>query len=180
MTADVTEKSWGPNYLRFGLSLSTDFKGRSYFNLLATHRWTWLNSLGAEWRNDLQIGNNERLRTEWHQPLSPAQRWFVAGGAEYASDPFDVYVDSRRVARFRRKMGQIDLTAGVPFGRAGELRVSALRGRVKLGDDTSLAPAELLAPTQDTAGSELRLRFDVLNSVRFPRDGYALDLRYFR
>ena len=180
LTADVTEKSWGPNYLRFGISLSTDFEGNSYFNLLATHRWTWLNSLGAEWRNDLQIGNNERLRTEWHQPLSPAQRWFTAVGAEYASDPFDIYVDGQRISRFRRNIAQMDLAVGVPFGRAGEVRLVASRGRVKLGDDTNLVPASLLEPPQDIAGAQLWLRFDVLDSVRFPRNGYAVDLRFYR
>jgi len=180
MTADVSEKSWGPNYLRFGLSLSTDFKGRSYFNLLATHRWTWLNSLGGEWRNDLQIGNNERIRTEWHQPLSPAQRWFVAAGAEYASDPFDVYVEGQRVARFTRDVKQIDLNVGVPFGRAGEIRLGAVRGRVRLGDDTSVVPASLVSPPQGLGGVQLWLRLDQLDSLRFPREGYALDAKLFR
>lgn len=180
LTADVIEKSWGPNYLRFGLSLSTDFEGRSYFNLLATHRWTWLNSLGAEWRNDLQIGNNERLRTEWHQPLSPAQRWFVAAGAEYASDPFDVYIEGQRVARFTRDVRQVDVAVGVPFGRAGEIRLGAVRGRVKLGDDTNLIPASLLSPEQGLGGVQLGLRLDQLDSLRFPRRGYALDARLFR
>jgi NTE family protein len=180
LTADVGEKSWGPNYLRFGISLSTDFEGNSYFNLLATHRWTWLNSYGAEWRNDLQIGNNERVRTEWHQPLSPAQRWFVTAGAEYTSDPFDVYVGGRRISRFRRNIWQLDTGVGVPFGRAGEIRLGVAHGRVRLGDDTNQIPAELISPEQTLAGAELRLRFDQLDSLRFPREGYAMDLRYFR
>ena len=180
LTADVSEKSWGPNYLRFGISLTTDFEGNSYFNLLATHRWTWLNNYGAEWRNDLQIGNNERARTEWHQPLSPAQRWFVAAGAEYTSDPFDIYLNGRRLSRFRRNLAQADLSVGAPFGRAGEIRLGAVHGRVKLGDDTNLLPAESLQPPQTLAGSQLWLRLDTLDSLRFPREGYAVDLRLFR
>ena len=180
LTADVSEKEWGPNYLRFGLGLSTDFEGNSYFNLLATHRWTWLNSLGAEWRNDLQVGNNERVRTEWYQPLSPAQRWFISAGGEYTSDPFDIYVNGKRISRFRREIEQLDLNIGLPFGRAGEIRLGAIRGRAKLGDDTNRLPGELVSPPQEVAGAELRLRFDVLDSVRFPREGYAFDLRYFR
>jgi len=180
LTADVTEKSWGPNYLRFGISLSTDFEGNSYFNLLATHRWTWLNSYGAEWRNDLQIGNNERVRTEWHQPLSPAQRWFVAAGGQYTSDPFDIYANGQRLARFRRNAGQLDLSVGVPFGRAGEIRLGALYGRVELGDDTSFVPASVFTPPETLAGSQLWLRLDTLDSLRFPRQGYAAALRLFR
>ncbi len=180
MTVDVTEKAWGPNYLRFGLGLSTDFEGRSTFNLRATHRWTWLNAWGGEWRNDLQIGNNERLRSEWHQPLSPAQRWFVAAGAEFASDPFDVYSGGQRIARFTRDIEQGDLMLGVPFGRAGEIRLGVVRGSASLGDDTSTIPADLLAPPQSVGGTLLRLRLDQLDSLSFPRAGYALDARLFR
>ncbi len=31
------------NYLRFGLGLSSDFRGDAYFNLLASYRRTWIN-----------------------------------------------------------------------------------------------------------------------------------------
>src|SRR5262249_32328659 len=44
LAVDAVEKSWGPNYLRFGLGLSSDLKGENFFNLLATYRQTWLNS----------------------------------------------------------------------------------------------------------------------------------------
>src|SRR5205085_2035815 len=45
LNIDAVEKSWGPNYLRFGLGLVSDLKGDSYFNLAASHRRTWVNSL---------------------------------------------------------------------------------------------------------------------------------------
>ncbi len=56
LVVDAVEKSWGPDYLRFGLALSSDFEGDAYFNVLASYRRTWLNSLGGEWRNDVQFG----------------------------------------------------------------------------------------------------------------------------
>jgi NTE family protein len=93
LTADVAEKSWGPDYLRFGLGLSSDLRGDSFFSLVATYRRTWLNALGAEWRTDARIGHSDRLSTEFYQPLTPAQRVFVAARAEVARDPFDVYND---------------------------------------------------------------------------------------
>jgi hypothetical protein len=36
LLAEVSEKSWGPNYLRLGLGLSSDFEGNSFFNLYAS------------------------------------------------------------------------------------------------------------------------------------------------
>jgi len=35
-----------PNYIRFGLTLATEGKGDSYFNLLASYRATWVNRSG--------------------------------------------------------------------------------------------------------------------------------------
>jgi len=181
MTTDVGEKAWGPHYLRLGFGLSTDFEGTSFFNLLLTHRWTWLNRLGAEWRNDVQIGHSERLRTEWHQPLTSAQRWFVAGHAELARDPFDFFDgEGRRVARFRRDIRQLGVDVGVPFGNVGEARLGLVRGRVKLGTDIgSVAGSEIVSPS-NIGGAVLHLRLDALDSVRLPRAGYALDARLFR
>lgn len=179
LTADVTEKSWGPHYLRFGLALSTDFAGNSYFNALASHRWTWLNRLGAEWRNDIQIGRVERLRTEWHQPLSPAQRWFTSVHAEVEREPFDLYFAGERIARFKRHLGVLGADLGVPIGRAGEARVGLLRGRVKFGNEVGFVP-DLELPSDDLGALTLQLRLDTLDSLRFPRFGYAADIRLLR
>src|SRR5262249_25416205 len=38
LDVDAVEKAWGPNYLRFGLGLATDFKGDAFFNLAASYR----------------------------------------------------------------------------------------------------------------------------------------------
>ena len=44
MLIEPTEKSWGPDYLRFGLSLASDFAGDNQFNVRAQYRRTWLNA----------------------------------------------------------------------------------------------------------------------------------------
>ncbi len=82
LAVDAVEKSWGPDYLRFGLGLSSDLQGDAYFNLLASYRKTWLNTLGAEWRNDLQIGRTSSFTTEFYQPLD-AQRLFLHCAARF-------------------------------------------------------------------------------------------------
>jgi NTE family protein len=38
LTVNVAEKPWGPDYVRFGLSLSNDFGGNAYFQALGTYR----------------------------------------------------------------------------------------------------------------------------------------------
>ncbi|RZT93880.1 patatin-like phospholipase family protein [Rivibacter subsaxonicus] len=180
-TVEVEEKAWGPNYLRFGLGLSSDFEGNNFFRLQASHRWTWLNALGAEWRNDIQIGQTDLLRSEWYQPLTPRQRLFVAPRLELWRDPLDVYdEDGLRLARFRREVygGGIDL--GVPLGTSAELRAGLLRGRVRMLTDTSLVPGSVLIPDAELGGVLARLRFDTLDNANFPRSGMAGEIRLYR
>lgn len=177
LVTEVTEKSWGPDYLRFGLGLSSDFQGNAYFNLLATHRATWMNRLGAQWRNDIQIGRNDLLRSEWYQPLTDRQRVFLAARAEYQRDPFDVFDDGgHRLARFRRVAYGLGLDLGTPFGTAGEARIGLHRGRVKLVEDTSLIAGSFPLPRARTGGWTASLAIDTLDNLRFPRNGHALDL----
>lgn len=179
LTVDVAEKSWGPHYLRFGLGLSTDFEGNAHFNALLSHRWTWLNRLGGEWRNDLQIGRTERLRSEWYQPLSEAQRWFVSGWGDYRRDPFDVYEQGQRMARLKLAQALVGVDIGAPLGTAGEVRFGVVRGHARFGSEISpVADADL--PSESVGALALQLRVDELDSVRFPRFGYAATVKLQR
>ncbi len=38
MVIEPREKSWGPDYLRFGLGLASDFQGDNMFNVLVQYR----------------------------------------------------------------------------------------------------------------------------------------------
>ena len=71
------------------------------FNLGASHRMTWLNSLGAEWRNDLQLGYHDRFSSEFYQPLHFASGAFVAPRFEAHEKPITFFVDGRRIGEYR-------------------------------------------------------------------------------
>jgi NTE family protein len=69
--------SWGPNYLRLGLSLQDDFEGNSTFNAAARAAFTDLNSLGAEALLDLRVGASPLVGAEFYQPLSMRRSYCV-------------------------------------------------------------------------------------------------------
>ena len=100
LSIDAVENSWGPNYLRLGLELSSDFGGDAFFNLLASYRMTWLNRLGGEWRTDLQFGRTNQLATQFYQPLRPDQTLFVAPYALYDRRTTDVFQGDQRIASY--------------------------------------------------------------------------------
>lgn len=176
LTATVTEKSWGPQYVRVGLGVSTDFEGDSFFSLRASHRWTWLNALGAEWRNELEIGHTDRLSTEWRQPLTPAQRLFASTYLAGERTPLDVYAEGVRLVRYRREAITSGVDVGVPVAEWGEARLGLTRGHVRLLADTSILPPSVLYPRANMAGWRMRLSADTLDNLYFPREGVKAEL----
>jgi NTE family protein len=174
LAVDAIEKSWGPDYLRFGLGMSSDFQGDAYFNILASYRKTWLNSLGAEWRNDLQIGRTSSYRTEFYQPIDDRGFFFVAPHASYENYVTDLYQGSNRIATYNIDsfLGGMDL--GSQFTRYGELRAGMLWG-VK-SPELSTGPQSLTPGESNVAQGAFRTRLflDQLDSVHFPRSGWRL------
>jgi len=175
----ATEKSWGPDYVRFGLSLSTDFSSDSYFNLLASHRKTWVNSLGAEWRNDLSLGYRMRLATEFYQPLDTSHAFFLLPRAETGKRSFDVFADRTRIARFAVRTTKAALDVGGQWTKYGEVRLGVERGFTDFRLDTG--PLEL-APLRDRyqlGALSGRIYFDQLDSPTFSRNGLAASAGIF-
>ena len=72
------EKPWGPDYLRFGLNLATDFRSESSFNLRALYRKTWINGYGGEWLTTAQVGSEEVIAPA-DEPCALPGRQIAAG-----------------------------------------------------------------------------------------------------
>ena len=120
------EKEWGPDYLRFGLGLATDFQGENIFNVLVQYRKTWLNRLGGEWLNEAQIGQNAFLQTQLIQPVEESGRFFVAPYARISQTYRGVFVGENRVADYQTREARIGLDGGVILDTWGEARLGAM------------------------------------------------------
>lgn len=172
LAVEAVEKAWGPDYLRFGLGLSSDFTGDAYFNLLASYRQTWLNSLGAEWRNDVQFGRTSRFATEFYQPLEARNYFFVAPNASFERRQAWLYRDDDHIATYDISTGLVGFDLGSQFYRWGELRLGVVYGELRPTLDTG---PELLSPgASDIAQGayKLRLIFDQMDNANFPRSGW--------
>jgi NTE family protein len=173
LTVDALEKAWGPNYLRFGLTLSSDFTSNSYFNLLGSYRATWLNSLGAEWYNELQVGRTNRLYTQFYQPLVPSRYFFVAPSLMLEKTPVDLYSGQTKIAEFENRIlrGQIDV--GSQFTRYGEVRLGVLAGTLTPTLQTGSPQLASNLDRVQQGAFQLRLKVDQLDSLDFPRRGFG-------
>lgn len=179
LSIDAVEKSWGPDYLRFGLGFSTDLKGENFFNALASYRQTWLNSLGAEWRNDLQLGQTFDFTTEFYQPLNARQYFFVAPWAEAQRRTVDIFQGTQRLADYDVRFARAGVDLGAQMKRYGELRVGVLAGTAEASLRTG--PPELAPPGGriNQAAFTSRLIIDQLDSAIFPRSGFGASAHLF-
>ncbi|WP_298832338.1 patatin-like phospholipase family protein [uncultured Piscinibacter sp.] len=179
LAVDAVEKSWGPDFVRFGLGLSSDLGGDAYFNLLGSYRRTWLNSLGAEWRTDWQVGQTSSLTSEFYQPLSPGGAFFVAPQLAFERRSTSLYQGDERIARYKTTSSLAGLDVGVNLQRYGELRFGvvreSLRPRLDTGS-TELAPA---TSRVSQWAYRTRLVLDQLDSADFPRSGWGGGLKLF-
>ncbi|MBV6422684.1 MAG: hypothetical protein NAOJABEB_00467 [Steroidobacteraceae bacterium] len=174
---EITAKrnSWGPNYVRFGLSLSDDFEGNSAYNATARFVLAEINRLGGEWTWDLQAGESPRVATEVYLPFSYRHRWFALPQAKYEARNVALFDDrGRRLAEYRVKGTRFGIDFGREFGSSFEIRAGVHRedgeSRVRLGD-----PA-LPADSFDVRQYYARIAYDGLDDVGFPRRGSAFFL----
>ena len=94
------EKKFGPNYLKVDIGAYASREGDVTFALYGRHVRTWVNSLGAQWFNELQLGGESLLTTGFYQPLDVARRFFIEPRINFSRSLEDVFVDNERVARY--------------------------------------------------------------------------------
>lgn len=175
---DMKRKSWGPNYMRFGLNLEDNFEGTSRYNAAVRFIATELNPLGAEWLTDIQIGDNPKLFTELYQPLSLASRYFIAPSIDFEErSVFQLGGDRQDLlAEYRVRTLQGGLDVGREISNWGEVRFGMRRGtgraRVLIGDP-SLPVSEF-----DRGGYFARFSYDRLDSIFFPRHGQQFEFQW--
>ena len=169
-------KSWGPNYLRFGLNLEDDFQGNSRYNAAARFVLTEINDLGAELLTDLQIGSDPKIVSEFYQPLNASRTWFVAPSARIEARDLPIYTKNLLVADFRDREVEADLDVGRNLGNWGEIRTGIHRinglTRVRLGDPT------LVEQQYNIGEFFFKFSYDRLDNIHFPREGQTFNLSW--
>lgn len=171
LEVDLRRKSWGPNFMRLGVSVEHDFDGGAVGNAGARFLMTGVNTLDAEWLTDVQIGEEPKLVTEFFQPLSLTRDFFVAPQFRYEQQVRQVIEDGRRVARYRSRDTEVSFALGAELAGWGEVRVGLRRGdgsqHVSVGDP------DLPEYDYDIGAAYLQFGYDRLDSAYFPKHGQA-------
>jgi NTE family protein len=171
------EKSWGPDYLRLGMNLSSSWNGDSLFSLRAAYQRTWLNQLGGEMLLAGELGNSSGLAVEWHQPLDLDQRYFVDALVQSRREASALYVDDVRIAEYRQQYRRVELAAGANWGLVGQVRLGWREDERVLQLDTGLPV--LPTDTLRVGGPVLTLDLDQLDQIYLPSKGWSVRASWF-
>jgi NTE family protein len=170
------EKSWGPDYLRFGLNLSSDFHDAD-FNIRALYRRTWVNPLGAEWLTALQLGNHHLLGTEFYQPFDVRQRTFITPYANIGATSENLFYNGVRQAEYYVRGWNAGLDLGVNMGIYGQAKLGWIEREQKASVETGtpILPEFKLR----SGGPQAKLDIDTFDYAYFPTRGYRVQARVF-
>jgi NTE family protein len=168
------EKSWGPRYLRFGMSIESGLGGEADWTALVNLRYACINRLGAEWRTVATMGDQLGVETEFYQPVTFSGGVFVAPSFKYLSDQKGVFLadGSQAVVDIRSRVARFDV--GVALGSVGEVRTGYAGGAVNATNSFVPEATEYRA---DVGAWVSELTLDRFDDADFPRHGTLLHAR---
>lgn len=170
-------KPHGPVYVQAGLTLSNDLQGSNDANLRAGLLFAPISPYGAEARVVLQLGSEPGLTGEYYHPFDREEKYAAGVIGGYDTKGFNAFDDDgNKIARYR--VERIGATATLFRNVSDRLALAMVMeryaGRAILDVGDPPVPDQNF---QDGATS-LEARFDSIDSLYFPRDGFYGRLGY--
>ncbi|MBZ5722772.1 MAG: patatin-like phospholipase family protein [Acidobacteriia bacterium] len=170
------EKQYGPPIVRPLIVIDGSDYNNVTFKMGARITFLDLGGFSSEWRNDVILGSERGIASEFYHPMGSGLHWFVAPQGFADVDQVNLYSKDAWIAEYkdRRLGGAFDL--GYAFSRNSELRVGYEIANRNLSP--RIGSPDVLPTLAGRVGTT-RLRYrlvDVDNPV-VPRSGINLNLR---
>lgn len=189
LQVSANSKSWGPNFLLFGLGVSSNFGGEGAFALRVGHRMPWITPSGLAWHNDAILGSRDlMLRTELRQPVFSVDGIYLAPFASFKRNQADIYDDSvpdgtLPIIKLQQREVRAGLNAGLPLGKLGEIRAGVARVNTShaslMAPEIYMADGDASPPPRAYSNSQtvgrVEVEIDQLDDALFPRHGYYVN-----
>lgn len=169
-TNQADRKFSRPTRLELGIDVNSVEADNVNFNILARLTLFDVGRYGAEWRNDLRLGSNTFLGTEYYRPLG-GTKFFVAPRASYERRTINIFDEGTRLAQYAGAIGQAGIDLGYSFNPRSELRAGLTVGyesaKRRIGD--------LLLPNLKGgfSNASVRWNYDGLDRAQVPTRGIS-------
>lgn len=167
-TNTVNEKPAKPTRLEIGFDVNSVESDNVNFNFLARLTFFDIGRYGAEWRNDLRLGSNTLLASEYYRPLGKT-KFFAAPRVSYERKRINLFDDGIRRAEYDGQNIQAGIDLGYSFNARSELRAGYTIGY----ETASLRIGDVLLPNLKGrfSNASLRWTYDGLNKAQVPTYG---------
>ena len=170
LTLTTKAKSWGPNYFDFGFNIKTTFKdSSSIMSLNMSYLMTDVSSNSGQWLNELELGWESLLASEFYQPLDKSQQFYSKIRGMYAQDK---WAKAELHPELQQTYLQGLLSLGYNYSSNGIVEFGIKTEKGHLAIDQVL-PNTFFNDELDyeSAGVFFMLGYDTLNSINFPTQG---------
>jgi NTE family protein len=124
-------------------------------------------------RNDIILGSQYQLSSEYFHPFTTTSNWFMAPRLGVNSQQFNIYSSNTQVASYRIRQALGGLDAGYSFGKTGEFRLGYEGGYEKATPEIGNVPT--FPTTSGTTGdARIQYQLNTLDDPVIPRSGTSL------
>ncbi len=174
----ATPKSWGPNYLHFGLDMEGDFSGDTATNMVFGYSRSEVNQWAGDWTTLLQLGQEPKLLSYLHQPLGLDLSYFVQPSFSIERTNVGVFSGDHEIAKYRLKQSGFQLVVGKEFGTNAVFSLGIDR---RTGETSVLIGDPNLAASKfDDGGAVAKFIYDSIDNIDFPSSGAMLNVSYYQ
>jgi NTE family protein len=166
-------KSYAPPIVRPLIVIDGSEYNNVLFSIGARITFLDVGSYRSELRNDVVLGSQYQLASEYYHPFTTTSNWFIAPRLGFNSEQFNIYSSNTQVASYRIRQALGGLDTGYGFGRTGEFRLGYEGGYEKATPVIGNVPE--LPTTSGTTG-DVRIQYqpNTLDNPVIPRSGVYL------
>ncbi len=173
LQVQAEQKSYAPPIVRPLIVIDGADYNNVLFSIGARITFMDVGSYRSELRNDIVVGSQYELASEYYHPYKTTSNWFIAPRAGFNSTQFNVFSGNTLQAsyRLRQYLGGID--TGYGFGRTGEFRLGYEGGWENATAEIGNIPT---LPTTSGATGDIRIQYQLttLDDPVLPRAGTSL------
>jgi NTE family protein len=173
LQVQTEQKSYAPPIVRPLILIDGSDYNNVLFSIGARITFLDVGSYRSELRNDIVLGSQYLLSSEYYHPYTTTSNWFISPRLGANSQQFNIYSGSTLEASYRIRQVLGGLDTGYAFGRTGEFRFGYEGGFEQASPEIGNAPA---LPTTSGATGDIRIQYQLntLDNAVIPRSGASL------
>jgi NTE family protein len=137
-----------------------------------------VNKWAGDWTSLLQLGDEPRFLSYFHQPLGVDLKYFVQPSIDLKKTNWGVYNDGDKIAEYRLVENEFEVLMGKEFGTRAALGMglSRIDGKTELMTGDPTLPEEQF----DDGGIIVKFRYDTVDDIDFPSRGSEIRASYYQ